>query len=54
MRGNETRLKALPPSEWRIMYMLWRHGPLTVAEVHKLSLQRSPELTHLCLAEVIQ
>jgi len=30
-------LKALPPSEWRIMYMLWRHGPLTVAEVHKLS-----------------
>ena len=19
------------------MYMLWRHGPLTVAEVHKLS-----------------
>ena len=30
-------LKALPPSEWRVMYLLWRHGPLTVAEVHRLS-----------------
>jgi len=30
-------LKALPPSEWRIMYVLWCHGPLTVAEVHRLS-----------------
>jgi hypothetical protein len=30
-------LKALPPSEWRIMYLLWKHGPLTVAEVQRLS-----------------
>jgi hypothetical protein len=30
-------LKALPPSEWRIMYFLWKHGPLTVAEVHRMS-----------------
>jgi hypothetical protein len=33
----EPSLKALPPSEWRVMYLLWTHGPLTVAEVHRLS-----------------
>jgi hypothetical protein len=32
-----TSLKPLPPSEWRIMYLLWRNGPLTVLEVQKLS-----------------
>jgi hypothetical protein len=32
-----TSLKPLPPSEWRIMYILWRNGPLTVLEVQKLS-----------------
>jgi hypothetical protein len=30
-------LKALPPSEWRVMYLIWKHGPLTVAEVHRMS-----------------
>src|SRR5436305_7243303 len=32
-----TSLKPLPPSEWRIMYLLWRHGPLTVLEAQRLS-----------------
>jgi predicted transcriptional regulator len=34
-------LKALPPSEWRIMYILWKHGPLTVLETQKLTPEHS-------------
>lgn len=33
--------KALPPSEWRIMYLLWQHGPLTVVETQKFSPEHS-------------
>jgi hypothetical protein len=33
--------RALPPSEWRIMYLLWQHGPLTVLETQKFSPEHS-------------
>jgi len=37
----KTSLKALPPSEWRVMYLIWQHGPLTVAEAHSMSADHS-------------
>jgi hypothetical protein len=30
-------LKALPPSEWRLMYFIWRNGPLTVVEAQRFT-----------------
>jgi Penicillinase repressor len=34
-------VKALPPSEWRLMYLIWRKGPLTVVEAQSFTPEHS-------------
>ena len=40
----------LPPCLWRVMKLIWQHGPLTLAEVHRMS----PALQITTVGELIK
>ena len=45
-----TAAPSLPPCLWRVMRLIWQHGPLTLAEVHCLS----PALQTTTVAELLK
>jgi len=43
----------LPPSLWRIMRLIWQHGPLTAVETHRLSPAQRPSTVSTSLKGLV-